>query len=190
MCENSPDSSPKARFLNVLDKLCYPYPQWVWVHLFTLVGQYWTEYGHDQELLVVVARKTGVPLPIAHLYTAYPLMSMFERWRRREPLKIKDALASTDSEELQAWIIALSIYHTIFKHDGTLGHSALLRQLDHQVEAQEVKQALALLREASLIESFDEPGKQPWRPIVHHRIASAIGSNVKDGSLMLKVEVG
>ena len=153
------------------------------------MGQYWTEHGHDQELLVVVARKTNVPLPIAHLYVACPLMSMFERWRRREPLKIKDALASTDSEELQVWIIALSVYHTLNTFGGTLGHSALLRQLDHQVEAQEVKQALALLRDASLIESFGEPGKQPWRPIVHHRIASAIGSNVKDGSPMLKVQV-
>jgi len=190
MSENSPESSPKARFLIILNTLRYPYPQWVWVHMFTLVGQYWTEYGHDQELLCVVARKTSVPLPIARLYVAYPPVSVYERWRRREPLKIKNALADTNSSDLQAWIIALSVYHTINKFGGSLGHSALLRQLDHQVEAQEVKLALALLREKSLIESFGEPGRQPWRPIVHHRIASSIDSNVNDGPNMLKVQVG
>lgn len=171
MPEHSPSSSPKARFLHVLDKLRYPYPQWVWIHLFKSIGQYWTEYGQDQELLGVVARKTEVPLPIARLYVVWPLVSVFERWRRRQPLKIKNALASTTSSELQEWIIGLSVYHTINKFGGTLAHSALLRQLDHQVEAQEIKGALALLRDASLIESFTEPGKRPWRAHLYHRIS-------------------
>ena len=190
MSDTSHTLSAKAQLIQIFANLPRIIPQWVRVEMFRSVALYWSERVVDYELLEAVARTTGVPLPIARLYVAYPPVSVYERWRRREPLKIKDALASTESEELHVWIIALSIYHTIFKHDGTLGHSALLRQLDHQVEAQEVKQALALLREASLIESFDEPGKQPWRPIVHHRIASAIGSNVKDGSHMRKVQVG
>ena len=99
-------------------------------------------------------------------------------------------LASTDFPELQAWIIGLGVFHTIYKFGGTLGQSALLRRLDHQLETQKIKVALSLLREYSLIESFDEPSQQPWRPIVHYRIASAIGVPAKDGSHMRKVEVG
>ncbi len=181
--------SAKAQLIQIFANLPRIIPQWVRVEMFRSVALYWSEREVDSTLLEAVARTTGVPLPIARLYVAYPPVSVYERWRRREPLKIKDALADTNSSDLQAWIIALSVYHTINKFGGTLGHSALLRQLDHQVEAQEIKQALALLREASLIESYDEPGKQPWRPIVHHRIASSIGSNVHDGSHMLKVQV-
>ena len=72
-------------------------------------------------------------------------------------------------EESRRWWFALHIVRVLLKCGGNVLHVRLSRWLGHRMASQELRDALAWLRDKHVVETYQVKGTDPLRPITWHR---------------------
>ncbi len=147
--------------------------------LFRFLKAWWAELGESSSLRDAVCRKLGIDDRVFTVYRQCPeLIDMMEALRRGEPIRqAKRRWVLT--EEARRWWTALLVVRVLLKNAGVIAHVRLLRWLGHQADAERIRNALALLRDAGLVETYQVKGNDPFRPVTWHRLTVPVDSEAK-----------
>lgn len=139
-------------------------------HIFMLLASWWQEYGWPHELLSIVCKKLDIDRRIAEIYLRYPtVISMMERLRGGQSVRqVKCSLLMTEQGRL--WWHALLVMKVLYKCDGRIAHSRLLRWLGHRANRDEIRSALDKLRDSGILETYFIEGADSLRPVTWYRL--------------------
>lgn len=144
--------------------------------LFEFLAAWWRERGPCIELLDAVCNKLGTDRAVGGVYMRCPeLIPVMERLRQGERVhNVKVSLAL--SAEGRRWWHSLLIVGVLCRRGGVVDHVRLVRHLAHRAVAEEIRAALAYLRDHSLLETFQTPGRDPVRPVTWHKFTDSVAS--------------
>jgi hypothetical protein len=142
--------------------------------LFQVLKDWWAEREESRPVMRVVCEKMAIdPVVFAIYRQCSALIAFMEPLRKGEPVRrVKVRLAM--SEEARCWWVALLVVRVLLKAGGVIVHVRLLRWLGHQVDATQIRSALALLQEAGLLETYPVKGADPLRPVTWHRLTVVV----------------
>lgn len=147
--------------------------------LFEALAAWGRERGPSIELLDAVCDKLGIDRAVGSLYLHCPdLIPAMERLRQGEKVhNVKVSLAL--SAEGRRWWHALLIVGVLWRRGGAVDHVRLVRWLAHRAVAEEIRSALAYLRDHALLETFHAPGRDPVRPVTWHKFTDHAATAMK-----------
>ena len=148
--------------------------------VFDLLRAWETEYGKvADDLMAAASNKISVDQQVGQIYfRCRELIVPMEALRRGVPVqRVKVAYAM--SEEGRRWWHALHIVRVLLKCGGKIEQVRLMRWLAHRMTSQELRAALALLREHRLVETSPVKSTDPLRPRTYHRLSAALQAAVQ-----------
>lgn len=168
-CASRSEEERENEFLALLTEVQDPEPRLV-EELFRFLRCWWQEVGPSDTLQNAVCEKLRIDHRVFAIYRHCPaLIEMMEVLRKGEPIRrVREHWAF--SEGARTWWYALLVIRVLLKCDGLILHSRLLRWLGHRADAQRIRESLASLREAGLLDTYQVKGTDPLRPVTWHRL--------------------
>jgi hypothetical protein len=144
--------------------------------IFEVLRAWQQEYGEPKELVEAACQKLSLDPVVGAIYLKCPgLILPMEHLRRGVPVqRVKVVLAM--SEEARRWWYALLVVRVLLKCDGVVSHARLLRWLGHRADRLRIRDAVDLLCEAKLVETYQVKGRDPFRPVMWHRFKLVISA--------------
>ena len=147
--------------------------------LFRFLKVWRAEMGESKVLLNAVCLKFGIDDRVFAIYRQSPeMIAMMEALRRGEPIR-QARRRWMLTEEARRWWMALLVVRVLLKNAGVIAHVRLIRWLGHQANAGQVRDALTLLRDAGLVDTYQVKGTDPLRPVTWHRLTVSVDGEPK-----------
>ncbi len=153
--------------------------------IFDVLRAWEVDYGKvSDELLEAACCKLSIDPRVGMIYVRCAgLILPMEALRRGVPVqRVKVAYAM--SEESRRWWHALLIVRVLLKCGGKIEQVRLMRWLAHRMTSQELRAALALLREHRLVETSPVKSTDPLRPRTYHRLSAALQAAARPSSTL------
>jgi hypothetical protein len=168
----------EQEFLTLLAQVHDPTPPLA-EEIFHCLRSWWEEIGSSNALCSATCDKFLIDQRVFTIYRHCPaLVGIMESLRKGEPVRrARERWRLT--EEDRRWWTALLVVRVLLKAGGVIVHVRLVRWLGHQADATQIRNALALLQEAGLLETYQVKGNDPLRPVTWHRLTVAVEETPK-----------